>query len=234
MNNNNLKTVALLITAFSIAMALLETSVVVYLRALFYPDGFEFPLKRIPDNLIIVEILREASTIIMLASIGMLVGKDKFSKLAWFLYSFAIWDIFYYIFLFLFIQWPASVLEWDILFLIPLPWYGPVGSPIGVAICMILFAWVLLPNSNKIEQTKIKSVEWGVMLLGCTTILYTYMADFIKAVPNIGSLQSIKETSDTFIPERYNWNAWAIGIFLILLGILSLFNRIRKTNITLF
>ena len=96
---------------FSIAMAALEASVVVYLRALYYPEGFTVAFKIIDEAIIKVELLRELATLIMLLSVGYLTGHNFKDRLAYFLLSFAIWDIFYYAWLKMLIDWPSSIME---------------------------------------------------------------------------------------------------------------------------
>lgn len=105
------------IIVFSISMALVEAGVVIYLRALYYPDGFAFPLEIITKRHFIVEIGREAATILMIISVAALTGKRFWEKFAYFLICFGFWDIFYYIWLKVAIGWPSSLLDWDILFL---------------------------------------------------------------------------------------------------------------------
>ena len=61
------------LTAFSIAMGYLETSVVVYLRKLYYPSGFKFPLVGVTRDIAVTEFWREAATIVMLIGIGVMV-----------------------------------------------------------------------------------------------------------------------------------------------------------------
>src|SRR5690349_14247608 len=107
---------------FSIAMAALESAVVVYLRALYYPDGFSVAFRLIDESIVKVELLRELATIIMLLAIGQLAGKTFNERFAYFLLSFAVWDIFYYGWLKVLIDWPSTLLDWDILFLIPFTW----------------------------------------------------------------------------------------------------------------
>src|SRR6201998_1661345 len=107
------------LTAFSIAMGFLETAVVIYLRKLYYPHGFQFPLVPIDNDIAMVEFLREAATIIMLLGIGIIAGKNTSQKFGIFIYCFAVWDIFYYVFLKLLLGWPESLFTWDILFIIP-------------------------------------------------------------------------------------------------------------------
>src|SRR5258707_7052052 len=108
-----------IVTIFSIAMAALESAVVVYLRALYYPDGFTVALRMIDPQILLIEIAREAATLIMLIGVACLAGKNFKDRFAYFLLSFGVWDIFYYAWLKAFINWPASIFDWDILFMIP-------------------------------------------------------------------------------------------------------------------
>ncbi len=137
MKNNIIKTI-IWITVFSIAMAYMESAIVVYLRALYYPEGFAFPLKIIGKDIIITEFFREIATVIMIIGAGIMAGRKNIEKFAFFIYSFAVWDIFYYVFLKVLLNWPASFLTDDILFLIPSPWVGPVIAPIINSLTMIL------------------------------------------------------------------------------------------------
>ncbi len=83
---------------FAIAMGFLEAAVVIYLRALYYPTGFQFPLKTMDQHLAMVEILREFATVIMLLGVASLAGRNKLQSFAYFNLAFAIWDLFYYLF----------------------------------------------------------------------------------------------------------------------------------------
>src|ERR1035437_10974400 len=100
---------------FAAAMAFLESAVVVYLRALYYPEGFVFPLKMMDQQILVTEIFREAATIVMLFTIGVISTKSWISRFAVFIYAFAIWDIFYYIYLVFLLGWPPSLLTWNLL-----------------------------------------------------------------------------------------------------------------------
>ncbi|PIV62402.1 MAG: hypothetical protein COS14_02175, partial [Bacteroidetes bacterium CG02_land_8_20_14_3_00_31_25] len=132
------------LTLFSIAMGLLESAVVIYLRELYYPDGFVFPLQIVSRTVAITEFFRELATLIMLMAVGYLTGKNLNQRFACFIYSFAIWDIFYYVFLYFIIGWPSSFLTWDVLFLLPTMWTGPVIAPIITSLNMILLALLIL------------------------------------------------------------------------------------------
>ena len=131
-------------TVYAVAMAYLESAIVVYLRRLYYPKGFDFPLVIIDIPTLLIEVGRETATMVMLATVGVAAGRTKVGKWAYFLYLFGVWDIFYYVWLKVFLDWPASLFTWDVLFLIPVPWVGPVLAPVTVALTMIGMALVLL------------------------------------------------------------------------------------------
>jgi hypothetical protein len=99
MNSKSLTFYLLVVSLFSIAMGLFESAVVIYMREILYPEGFGFPLSPVQPDMMLTELLREGATIIMLLGIGFLAGRNTSERFAWFLYSFAIWDIFYYVFL---------------------------------------------------------------------------------------------------------------------------------------
>ncbi len=111
------------------AMAYLESAVVVYLRMLYYPEGFTVLLKSMPLSVYFIELSRETATIVMLVVVARLALRPFWLRLSAFLFLFAGWDIFYYLWLYLLIHWPPSLKTRDILFLIPLAWIGPVWSP---------------------------------------------------------------------------------------------------------
>ncbi|MBN1817596.1 MAG: hypothetical protein JW828_09550 [Sedimentisphaerales bacterium] len=142
-----------LLVAFSAAFAYIESSVVVYLRALFYPDGFAFPIADFTSmegalRFLLTEIGREAATVVLIfTGAGLMAGSFR-RRLAYFLIIFAVWDIFYYIWLKVLLDWPASLLDWDILFLIPTVWAGPVLAPLLTSAVMLWVAALLLRDKT--------------------------------------------------------------------------------------
>lgn len=164
------------ILVFSIAMALVEAAVVAYLRAL-YPEGFAFPLELITGRHFIVELGREAATIFMLLSVAALSGKRFWEKFAYFVICFGFWDIFYYLWLKLALGWPSSLLDWDILFLIPLPWIGPVIAPVSIAIMMILAGLLIIALYKRGYDFRPSFLTWVLTIIGTLTILYSFMRD---------------------------------------------------------
>ena len=144
---------------FAIAMGYFEAAVVVYLRELYYPDGFYikekvgFPfikfglveeLKPFSKKLILTELGREAATIVMLVTLSLIAGNSVKSYIAYFLLLFGIWDIFYYVFLKIILGWPEFLSTTDVFFLIPTPWIGPVWLPILLSGIIIAFSLLIL------------------------------------------------------------------------------------------
>src|ERR1035438_4418730 len=110
--------------------------------ASFLPIFPLIPLDQLPKAmpeltwLLSVEIAREAATIVMLVSVALVAG-GRASWLPSFAIAFGTWDIFYYVFLKLLLHWPASIMTWDILFLVPVPWAAPVLAPVVVSVTII-------------------------------------------------------------------------------------------------
>jgi uncharacterized membrane protein len=225
------------LTAFSIAMGFLETAVVVYLRKIYYPHGFQFPLVPIDPDLAVVEFWREAATIIMLLGIGIIAGKNTTQKFAIFLYCFAVWDLFYYVFLKLLLGWPDSLFTWDILFLIPVPWVGPVLAPCIVSLTMVMLTAVVIYVQEKGYDIHLRAREWFFLITGSLVVIISFILDYIKYVSRGGAASHIWTLSGKqqmfqeiqhYVPTSYNWWLFAIGEVIILTGILAFVEKAYK------
>ena len=220
-------------------MGFMESAVVVYLRELYYPDGFDFPLKPIGQNIGITEILREAATLIMLITAGIIAGRTKTEKFGFFIYCFAIWDIFYYIFLKLLLGWPDSFMTWDILFLIPVTWVGPVLGPVINSLTMILLAVSISYYTNFSSTVKIKLTEWVLFITGSVVIIISYIEDYLSYMLNKFSFFELFDTSQINVlteyaadykPENFAWWIFIIGEVIILIAIYNFFVRNKTIN----
>ncbi len=135
----------LLLFFFGIAMAHVEGVVVVYLRralGILEPASTTEILGEFNKRYINIERTREAATIVMLGTLALLVGETWLDKLVIFLWTFAIWDLFYYASLYVLIKWPPNLTTTDVLFLIPRPWIAPVWFPIGISLATIILILV--------------------------------------------------------------------------------------------
>ena len=125
---------------YAAAMAWVEAAAVLYLRTLidrvqpYQPN----PLP-VAGSMALIEVVREAATLLMLLTVGFLAGRAWRSRLGYAAIAFGVWDILYYVFLKTICGWPHSLLDWDILFLIPLPWWGPVLAPVLISLLLILW-----------------------------------------------------------------------------------------------
>ena len=137
----------LLLAVFGIAMAHLEGVVVVYLRKIIGINDSQSnieSLKKFPKQYVFIEQTREVATIVMLVVLAFLVGITWLDKIIVFLWTFAFWDLFYYLSLYILIKWPSKLTTIDVLFLIPRPWIAPVWVPIGISSITIIIISVLL------------------------------------------------------------------------------------------
>lgn len=225
------------LSLFGIAMGFLEASVVIYLRELYYPEGFAFPVKPVIIEKLSIEYLREISTVIMLFSMSMLSGRNLAERLAIFLYSFGIWDIFYYVWLKILLDWPSTLLTWDILFLIPVVWVGPVLAPIICALTMIVIALYIMYFNRKGYRARVFLYEGGIFVSGALLIFMTFIWDyskiliqgkFISDLLTLRTSPALEEIIAHYVPTTYNWPMLALGEVLIIAPFISIHRRMKK------
>ena len=136
----------ILLAVFGLAMAHFEGVVVVYLRkalGMLDTDSNKESVDKIDERYLKIEKSREAATIIMLVAIAWLAGSAWIERGVLFLWTFAFWDLFYYLSLYILIKWPPTLKTIDVLFLIPKPWIAPVWFPIGVSSLTIIIILLL-------------------------------------------------------------------------------------------
>lgn len=227
------------LATFSIAMGFLEAVVVVYLRQLYYPEGFAFPLKPMAREGFFLESLRELSTLIMLISVGVVAGRTFSERLAYMLYCFGVWDIFYYVWLKVLLDWPESFLTWDILFLIPVVWAGPVLAPLTCAFTMVAIGVSILYLHDKGRSTEISFFEWAVLSLGAFAIFFSFIWEYTKIMMQGGVAAGIFSPGKDpqfqgalarHIPDSYNWYAFAFGECMILCFLVMFYRRASSNS----
>ena len=166
-----------IVVIFGIAFAYIEAAVVVYLREIFHPDGFTFPLKTFGltplwKRLLLTEVAREAATMVIIVTGALLSGENLQQLFAYILTIFAVWDIFYYVWLKVLLNWPASVMDWDILFLMPVTWASPVLAPLLISITLLIFAITILYRDYCAIPLSITLIDWvGFILAGLVVVV---------------------------------------------------------------
>lgn len=169
----------LIAVAFGVAFAYIESAVVVYLRVIFHPDGFTFPLQAfditpLGRRLLLTEIGREAATLVLIVTAAWFFGRTLQERTAWSLIIFAVWDIFYYVWLKVLLDWPASIMDWDILFLIPTIWASPVLYPVLASVAMFAFAVAILYRSAYGSPLMIRYTDWLGWLASTVIIIVSF------------------------------------------------------------
>ena len=204
----------ILLTMYAVAMALLESAVVVYLRQLYYPENPQqmFPLRFLTRIDMFVELGREAATVIMILTVALLAERSSKTRcFAAFVYVFGVWDIFYYLWLKVMIGWPVTWLEWDVLFLIPWVWLGPWICPALIAGVFIMWgAWVLLSANDIAFNTGSLAVFVVGAVLGVAAFLQ-------PAVPVL--LEQGVDGMSHYEPTGFWWWLFAPSFALIALGL---------------
>lgn len=221
------------IILFGITMGMFEAAVVIYLRELYYPGGFTFPLRLTSDIVAATELLREIASLFMIGTVAWLGGRGFTQRFAWFLIIFAIWDIFYYVFLKALIGWPASFMTWDILFLIPVHWTGPVAAPIITAVLMTVLGVLLLRfTALRRQPALIARREWLLLGSGALVVFVSFIIDYtIYLFENFGrySQPALKDTLNNlsihYVPGHFYWWIYIIGIVLIISSIIMYYQR---------
>ncbi len=109
------------------------------------------------------------------------------------------------------IDWPASLLACDVLFLIPLRWWGPVLSPMLIAFLICVVAVLAAVRLELGERLRITRGRVGTAILGGLLALYVFMSDALHA------LSSGHTDWDLLRPEPFKW-----PLFLIALALMAL------------
>lgn len=203
------------VAVYAVAMAYLESAVVVYLRRIY---NIADPLQGTPLDSYIgaIEIGREAATLVMLAAIGWIAGHKLASRLGYAAIAFGVWDIFYYAWLKVFTGWPGSLLDPDILFLIPLPWWGPVLAPVLISLAMIAGGAVAAARESQGLPVRPGLASWAALLAGVLVMLYAFMADAIQTLP------APAEVLNQIRPVTFHWLLFLAGLALAMVFVISL------------
>lgn len=188
----------ILTIVFACAMGLLEAICVIYLRRLILPEGVtsgHAPL-RLGRH---VELIREASTIIMLATVAWLAGGNLRARLASFFVIFGVWDVLYYVGLWWLAGWPASILTWDCLFLIPKPWYGPVLAPVLISMMFTYCCGIVFLREESGSATQMTPLVYVLLTVGMALWYWSFVKDS-SAIQAHG-----------YAAVKYSWTLFACG-----------------------
>ena len=201
------------VALFALAFACAEAAVVVYLRRLVGVVEPSLDPGTFDPFIAAIEVGREAATLAMLAAVGWACGRNTQTRLAFFGVAFGLWDILYYGWLKVFLGWPASILTPDILFLIPLPWWGPVLTPVLIALLFVTAGTTAIALDDRGSDVRPGAVDWLLAASGIVAVLYAFMADAIAVLP------ASAETLSGVRPTGFRWGIYAVGFVLMSMGV---------------
>jgi hypothetical protein len=194
------------VAIFAVAFAWVESAVVVYLREIYFDGVFRFPLVvvweegiHIIDPVVKIEFGREIATIIMLVAVGWVAGRTKFQRFCLFMISFGIWDIFYYIWLYVMVGWPESLMTWDLLFYVPLPWVGPMLTPVLIAAAMVGAGLLIIRYEEKGYVIRWRWYDLAIEIACGLLIIVAFCWDWKNIVQFPGDI------TRTGIPNPFAW-----------------------------
>jgi hypothetical protein len=196
-----------IVAVFAAAMAWVESAVVYYLRTMIDRiDPYQPNPLPIIGGLGPVEMVREAATMVMLLTVGILAGRTWRARFGYAAMAFGVWDIFYYVFLKVMCGWPHSLLDWDILFLLPIPWWGPILAPMLIALLMIVWGVLICLKENSPDEFRFGVRAWAFNLCGVVLALYVFMSDALR-VANQGA-----DALRNVLPAHFNWLLFATAL----------------------
>ncbi len=210
---------------FATAMAWMESATVVYLRTLVGRiDPYQANPLPVSVGLGQTELIREAATLIMLLTVGVLAGRTWRGRLAYTLIAFGVWDIFYYVFLAVIAHWPTSIMDWDVLFLIPLPWWGPVIAPVLIALLMV-GGGTLVSQFDRPDRPIWPGRRAQLLnIAGVTVALLVFMTNAIQ------TLGSGADAARRILPGYFNWPAFIVALALMAAPIVDVGWRIWRVS----
>ena len=203
---------ALVVGFFAVAMAYLEAAVVIYLQRALSIDPFTlFPLRDASSlgGFGTIEIGREIATLIMLAAVGWLAGRNAIERMAWVAIAFGIWDLGYYAWLWVFIGWPTKLGTFDLLFLLPVPWVAPVWAPMVISFALILFGLLVVRLIRRGETLRIKIWQVVATVIGGLVVIFSFTIDAQRILAG-GT------------PSTFAWPIFVTGLALAVIGVAPL------------
>lgn len=162
------------------------------------------------------EILREAATLVMLLAVGWLAGDRPRTRIAYSAFAFGLWDLFYYLFLIPLTGWPKSLLNWDILFLLPVPWWGPVIAPIAISFLMAAGGMLAILIDPWARPACLIGWLLAAGLTGAGLTFYSFTADGFAASSR--GLEAVRQ----LLPTAFRWSVFLPGLFLMALPVLAM------------
>jgi hypothetical protein len=213
---SSFRAVALVVLAYAIAMGYLEAAVVVYLRDLLTGLGPAPAASAAFSHLATTEMLRELATLAMIATVGWLAGRSGLERFAWAAVIFGVWDIVYYAGLYVITGWPPSLGTWDVLFLVPATWVGPIWAPVAVSVALVLGGLLAAERLRAGYRIEVRPLPLAAALGGALLVVVSFLVDGPRVMAG----------------DLAPWSGWPLlvgGIVLGALGTLPVIVRAQRS-----
>lgn len=199
-------------TFFAVSMALVEAALVIHLRTIYYGEDVVevFPLKIFSTRDLNIELAREAATLVMIMSVALLAEKGFARVTAAFVYVFGVWDICYYGWLKAIIGWPQGWMEWDVLYLIPWPWFGPWLTAVLIALMFAIWGGWMLHRDTQVQFARAAII---LFVLGAVLALAAFL------LPAVPLLSGGADAFRNYTPVSFPWVPYGAGYLLMLAGL---------------
>jgi hypothetical protein len=212
-----------MVVLFAAAMAWLESAIVFYGRLLvdrlepYQPNPLPFMAELGPT-----ELVREAATLVMLWAVGWFAGETRRARWAFACLAFGVWDVLYYVFLRIICGWPRTLLDWDVLFLIPLPWWGPVIAPMLIAALMIAWGTLVALNDTAARPLRSRWPVWAMAAAGAVLAPAVFMADTMRVAD--GGVEALCNV----LPAKFNWPVFGVALALLTAPVVDVVRQLRR------
>ncbi len=199
--------------AFGVCLGYFEAACVAYLRQLEDLGQLAVPAGTLDNRLLRIELGREAASLGLLAAWAWAAGRNRGERLGHFVLAFAVWDVLYYVFLRLTTGWPQSLLEWDVLFLLPAPWYGPVITPVLVSLLLAGGGLAIVAGERAGRRLAPRPLDTLLLGAGTAALLAAFLWNAAVLTP---------------FPDFFPWPLFAAGWIAAAVGLVRLATGMRQ------
>jgi hypothetical protein len=112
------------------------------------------------------------------------------------------------------------VLDWNLLFLIPLPWWGPVLAPCCIATLMIMGGTLVTQFIRDAKRLWPGGWAWMISFCGAAVALYVFMTDTLHAVS-----QGVVAVRNV-LPASFNWSLFMGALVLMAMPVLQVMRKV--------
>jgi hypothetical protein len=199
-------------------MGLLEAICVAYIRQIIFPPDGNIANTPISDFNFTLEAIRESMTIIMITTLSILAAFNWRTRLAMFFLAFGIWDIFYYVGLKIFLDWPATIMDWDTLFLIPVAWYSPIIVPVLISTYFIIGSIFIILHESNGTNLRFNFTVVILQFLGFAVWFYSFVNN------------SAMISENGYANVEYSWALFFLGLIFGISSLIAAFMLGKKSN----